>query len=265
VAFTEAAACARRALELDARIADAHLGLGHYALFLERDWDSAYAHYARAIELAPLEEWPAYGMMQWLSSVGRFDEAVDLARRAGRADPVNPAAVTMLALACYLAHRFPEGVAAADAAIAFAPTFSEAHRWRALCLFCAGRHSEALVSIDEAYRLSDGHAWAAVNKVSILHQLGRGHEAEALFSDLVRRAETEPIPPYALVVGALHSVPPDIEGAVRWLERSLDAGDFWLVMSRIEPGFDPSRADPRIAAMVERIGIPPVGYVAGAS
>ena len=77
---------ARRAIELDPSLADAHLGLGNM-IQIDFKWEEAEEHFRRAIEIEPnnaqAHQW--LGDMYWIS--GRASESVPEIRKAVALDP----------------------------------------------------------------------------------------------------------------------------------------------------------------------------------
>lgn len=45
----------------------------------------------------------------------------------------------------------------------------------------------------------------------------------------------------------------DTESALRWLARAVEARTYILVFTRVDPMWDPLRADPRFAELLQRI------------
>lgn len=88
--FPKAKAAAKRALEIDDTLAEAHTSLA-FALF-KYDWDLAESNreFQRAIELNPAyataHQW--YGH-HYLAARGRFDEVIAEAKRAQELDPLS--------------------------------------------------------------------------------------------------------------------------------------------------------------------------------
>ncbi len=74
-------------LASDARIADAHAARGFVALNDEWDWDVAARAFNRALQLDPNHEVALISMSRLHASQGRFDSALEFARRATAAHP----------------------------------------------------------------------------------------------------------------------------------------------------------------------------------
>jgi tetratricopeptide (TPR) repeat protein len=78
-----------RALSLNPNLAKAHAQMGRLKITVDYDWAGANASYQRAVELEPGN--PEGVILAALSAaeLGRFDEALQLARRAVDLDPLN--------------------------------------------------------------------------------------------------------------------------------------------------------------------------------
>ncbi|HXQ69602.1 MAG TPA: winged helix-turn-helix domain-containing protein [Pyrinomonadaceae bacterium] len=88
-AYPKAKAAARRALEIDDALAEAHNSLGVIKLFYEWDWTGAEQAFQQAIELNPgyADAYQRYGML--LVARGRFDEATVQFDHAQTLDPLS--------------------------------------------------------------------------------------------------------------------------------------------------------------------------------
>ncbi len=87
-AIRRARAAATRALELDNALAEGHGAMAHIRYAFDYDWTGAEAEFRRAIELNPNsgDVYDAYGLM--LSALERYDEAIEMQRRAHEIDPL---------------------------------------------------------------------------------------------------------------------------------------------------------------------------------
>ncbi|MGD2123568.1 MAG: tetratricopeptide repeat protein [Gemmatimonadota bacterium] len=96
----------QRALELDARIPDAHASLGYYRIFLESDWEGGSEALARAINLNPdharAHVWLGFARVQQ----GRFDEGFAELAVAQRLDPLSSYTLALAASARTMAGDF---------------------------------------------------------------------------------------------------------------------------------------------------------------
>jgi len=106
--YAQARSAALRALELDATLPDAHLLMGD--IYFEHDWNwqAAEAAYRRAVELGPGLA-AAHGVLgEFLSVMGRHDEAIAELQRAVYLDPAGVMTRAQLGFALYRAGRYDD-------------------------------------------------------------------------------------------------------------------------------------------------------------
>jgi len=95
-----------RALALDPNLAAAHAQMGRIKQQVDYDWAGADASFQRAVALEPANA-ENIGFAAWSAAIfGRFDEALELNRRAANLDPQNADSWGRLASA-----EFPYGAA----------------------------------------------------------------------------------------------------------------------------------------------------------
>ena len=136
---------AQRAVELDDSDPWAHLALG-YADLTDRKTDDAVRHFQAAIELNPNFAAAAGSIGFALAFDGQSDEAINYFEQAMRMsprDPFNGFFFVGIAIAHYLAGRYPEAVKAARQAVQLRPGYIGAHRILAASLAQGGHLDEA--------------------------------------------------------------------------------------------------------------------------
>src|SRR4029077_7097869 len=108
--YRMAKAAARKAIELDPMLAEALTSLAFALFFDDWDWPAAEAEFRRAIELDPGyatgHQW--YG--EYLTAMGRFEEALTEARAAEELDALSWAMPTTLINVFYYVRRFDEAL-----------------------------------------------------------------------------------------------------------------------------------------------------------
>lgn len=250
--YPKAAAAAKKALELDGTLAEAHTSLA-LAIWLY-DFDSAQAirEFERAIELNPNY---AIAHQQYgnntLSALGRFDDAIAQGKRAIELDPLSLVINTDLGSDYYYARRYNEAIAQIRKTLEMDPGFYIAHLVLAQVLNVSGAHEDAIAEFKKAQALDDDPA--------ILGLLARAYglsgnkiEAEKLLVELQKLSKERYVAAYsfALVYIGLG----DKEQALRWLEQSYqDRAGSDIGYIRVDPLLDPLRGDPRFEALAEKI------------
>ena len=88
LALASARDAARRALDIDPTLYEAHLALAETQRMLDFDWNTAEASYLKALQLNPSSESAHRGYAMLLSALGRHREAVRESDRAIELDPL---------------------------------------------------------------------------------------------------------------------------------------------------------------------------------
>ena len=246
--FPKAKAAAKRAIELDESLAEAHTALARVLFAYEWKFPESEGEYLRAIELNPnyatAHHW--YGNANLLRT-GRFEEAIVEGKRAQELDPLSLVINADLGENYLLARRYDEAIAQLRKAVEMDDRFYYAHRWLGVAYLMKGLHREAIAEYEKARPLGMesllGHAYAL-----------SGNRAEALKS-LARLREISErvyVPPYhfARIYVALG----DKEQAFEWLEKSYRERNQEMTRLKIDPFLDPLRSDPRFADLMRRVG-----------
>jgi tetratricopeptide (TPR) repeat protein len=149
-----ARAAANKALELDDRLAEAHVALGSVKWF-ENDFDAAEAAYQRALALNPnsvmAHLW--YGELLGFE-LSRYEEALAFARKAVELDPLSLDAVLLLAEDLHFLGRFDEALTWYERLIEIDP--GDAASYTQIGMhhrYVRGRVDEALVWMAKALAL----------------------------------------------------------------------------------------------------------------
>ncbi len=243
---------ARRALALDPTLAEPHTVLANLSLWYDWDPEATLVELNRAVELKPSDPLAQSCYGYYFGALGLFDEAISRVRAAVEIDPLSMWANSNLAVTSYLARRFDETIAHCRTMIELSPGYSEAHRWMALAQVQQGRFEVGFEAVQTAVQLSNRHFWPLANLGGMLGRAGQREEARAILAELEESAKAEYVPP--LAIATVHYGLGDLDATFDWLERSVEARDFWLLMLPHDPGFDFLRKDPRFARIVERIG-----------
>jgi DNA-binding winged helix-turn-helix (wHTH) protein/tetratricopeptide (TPR) repeat protein len=137
---------ADRALALDEGLGEAWAVLGRVKMEYDWDWDGAEADLAHAVALNPssVEALAAYG--QYLSAMGRHDEAIEITSQAYQLDPRRAETLHHFWLVYWMAGDNQRALAITDEALVLAPQVIRNLYGRAVLLDYLGRHEEAMAS-----------------------------------------------------------------------------------------------------------------------
>ena len=241
---------ARKALELDGNLAEAHLALSriHVAKW---QWAEGDAERKRAIELDPNNALAHDLYAQLLSLLGRHDESIAQARRARELDPVSPLVASNLAYRLYFARRYDESIAECKKAIELEPTHDFAHNILGYSYAGKGQFQEAVSAYKEAIRLGD-------ESTSIQSYLGAAYANAGDTQQarvILRRLQTTNEYVSQAELAALYAALNEREKAFAALEKAYGEHDLQLQFLKVDPAYDPLRGDPRYSDLLKRVGM----------
>lgn len=124
-AYPKAKEAATKSLELDDELAQAHTSLSYVKMFYYHDWQGAQDGYRRAITLNPNYATARHWYSEYLSAMGRFDEAFVEARRAKEIDPLSPGINAQEVWILFYARRFDEAIERGRRIAEMNPEFAE--------------------------------------------------------------------------------------------------------------------------------------------
>jgi TolB-like protein/class 3 adenylate cyclase/Flp pilus assembly protein TadD len=250
--YPKAEAAAKKALELDDKLAEAHTSLALAIWLYDFDFSQATREFQRAIELNPnyAAAHQQYGN-NTLSALGRFDEAIVEGKRAVELDPLSLIINTDLGTNYLYARRYDEAIAQLRKTLEMTPGFYYAYLYLGQALEMKGARDTAIAEYQRARALNDdpavlgllAHAYAfSDNKI----------EAGKILDQLVQLSKQRYVAAYSFALVYLGLG--DKEEALRWLEKSYqDRAGSDIGYIRVDPFLDPLRGDPPFEALADKI------------
>ena len=249
--FRKARAAARKALELDGELGEAHGSLAHVRLH-DWEWEGLDRDFLRAIELHPAQPIVYYWYGEFLMSMGRPEEAIAMTRRAQQADPLSPVIAASLAMILYLARKYDEAVKVLQRAQEIDPSHFLPHLRMGLVRLQQKSHAEAIRELQTAARLAN-------HSTETLAALGTGYamagmsgEAHRIVAQLQASQAEHYVLPYN--IAKIYAAACDKERTLEWLERAYQEGNPDLIELNSEPVFDGLRGEPMFSELMRRIG-----------
>jgi serine/threonine protein kinase/tetratricopeptide (TPR) repeat protein len=252
-AFPKAKAAATRALQLDAKLAEARAALGVARFYYDRDWPAAEAEFRRAIA-----DRPAYAAVHqfygiFLAAMGRFDEAEAEVARAEEADPLSLPAKTSTGFTRFIARRYEASVIGIGAALEIDPTFVPLWHVLIWSQLYAGAAGKAIEAGERAAELS-GRAGFFVSTLAYAYAAsGKADLAREALTELAAIGERQYLSAYQMAL--IHLALGDRERAFELLETAFRDHDWQLVLLRSDPRVDAIRQDPRFPGLLVRAGL----------
>ena len=181
---------ANKALELDPSLASAHATLGDAYLLFDWDWKGAEAEYRRALEINPSSPEAHLGYANYLSTLGRHDEALAQVQQVYLVDPLAVDSRTEALWIYFFSGRMEETVAQARKTIELEPGAGYPHALLALAYSQMGRRPETVEAAEKAAQVSDSPGVIVV-AVSALARMGERDRAEKLLDRALELANSK--------------------------------------------------------------------------
>jgi TolB-like protein/Flp pilus assembly protein TadD len=242
---------ARRAVELDDMLAEAHIAQGNVQALFDWDWAGSEKSLRRAVQLDPNSALAHYGLSKLIASLGRLDEGLIEARRAQDLDPLSLIMAASTAWELAAARRYKESDAAYRAALELDPNFIWTYTLRAWSYEARGDYDKAISDLKRAVQLSGASTVAAGELAHALGRSGRKTEAAHILADLEARAKQQYVSSFDLS-RAYEGLGRRAE-AIAALGRACDELSPMAAFLKVEPLFDPMRSDPGFQAVLQRM------------
>jgi TolB-like protein/Flp pilus assembly protein TadD/predicted Ser/Thr protein kinase len=245
-----AKAAARKAVELDDTLAEAHTSLAQ-ALHFGWSFNEAEKEFQRAISLNPnyatAHHWYGFGSLQ---TSKRFDEAISALKRAQELDPLSLIISTDLGHIYLNAGQYDRAIEQLQKTLVMDEDFYYAHWCLGLAYEMKGSFREAQAEYQKALQLNDdpyvlgllAHLFAASGKkdqaIKTLQQL-----------EETSRQRYVPASSFAFIYAELN----EMDKAFHWLEKCYQEHCNDLISIEFEPLFKNVRSDPRFAELARRV------------
>jgi TolB-like protein/DNA-binding winged helix-turn-helix (wHTH) protein/Tfp pilus assembly protein PilF len=254
-AMPRAKNAATKALEIDDHLAEAHVSLGYISFAYDWDWSAAEKHFRQALALNPTYTKAHNWYPFYLSSRGRSQEALAVAKGALDLDPASPAVSHNLAVQFYLARKFDQAIEHCQKTIEMDANFAVAYQVLGQAYLARGMNREALPVLEKYSEVSR----RGVDSVALLGythaRLGERSQALQMLEQLKAASKEQFVPAFffALVYAGLE----DKDQAFSWLEKGCEERYTRFAYLKLEALWDPLRSDPRFSELIRRVGIPP--------
>jgi len=254
-AMPEAKAAAAKALEIDNHLAEAHVSLGYVSFTYDRDWLAAGKYFKQALAVNPAYSRAHTFYPFYLSSLGRSEEALAVAKDALDLDPASPAVSHSLAVQLYLARQFDQAIEQANSTLEMDANFAISYALLGEVYVSKGMYREGLLALEKYSALSLRSATSRALLGYSHARLGERTEALRMIEELKAASKQTFIPAFffALVYAGLE----DKDQAFTWLEKAYEERFNRLAYLKLEALWDPLRSDSRFTDLLRRIGIPP--------
>jgi len=252
-AYPKAKAAARRALEIDDTLAEAHTAMA--AVLMDYDWNlpESNREFERAIELNPnyanAHHWYA---RENLIIMKQFDKALAEMRIAQDLDPLSLIINANFGKTYFNARRYDEAIQQLRKTIEIDPSFFVAHHYLGSAYAMKGNFSEALSEYQKAQQLNDDpHVVALLARLFAIS--GKRDEAIRTLAQLKSLAMQRYVADYSLAL--VYAGLGEKDKAFELLEKSYRDHTVDMLTIYYDPLIDSLRSDPRFTDLLRRVGL----------
>ena len=251
--FERAKLYARKALELDEGLAEAHASLAWSLFIYDWDWTAATSEFRRSLELDPryatAHQWYSF----LLASQGRFEEAIIAAHTAQELDSGSVSIRRSLGYVYFYAQRFNQAKYHLHRAVEMNPIAEETYRVLGLILAYAGDHAEAERVLKEALDLPGAATYTRVTLALAMARAGNTAYAEETLRDLEARMLHDYVSPVELAT--LYVALGDHDRAIDWTEKAYNERRGWMAYINVHPILEPLKNEPRFKVLIRKMGL----------
>ncbi len=249
--FQKAKLAARKALDLDDGLGEAHASLAHVRLH-DWDWRGLEKDFQRAIELDPSQVIVYYWYGEYLMSMGRPEEAIAVTQQAHRMDPLSPVIGSSLAMILYLARRYDQALHVLDRAMEISPEHFLPHLRMGLVSVQLRKYGQAISHLKLAVKLACQSTETQAALALAYAAAGKSKQAAEILSQLQELQGHRYVLPYNMAKA--YAAGHNSEKTFEWLETAYQQGNPDLIELNSEPIFDGLRGDHRFTGLMRRVG-----------
>ena len=237
-----------RALALNPNLAAAHAQMGRLKITVDYDWAGANASYQRAVELEPGNPESVGLAAVSAAELGRFDEAVKLARRAVDFDPLNADSWEDLGEIEFYMGQLDQAAADGKKSLELNPDFWGGPILLTRIYLLQGRPQDALREIERVhYAPYRAHLYALT-----YYALGRKKESDVALGELMMKYHAS----NAFEIATIYAFRNQTDEAFEWLDRAYAQRDPSLMSTKMDPLLKSLHNDPRYAAFLKKLNLP---------
>jgi TolB-like protein/DNA-binding winged helix-turn-helix (wHTH) protein/Tfp pilus assembly protein PilF len=254
VAYPKAKAAARKALELDAQLAEAHASLAYVTLLYDWDWATAENGFRTALRLNPNYASAHHFYSICLMTSGRYVEALEEIKQAQELDPLSLIVNDVLGWIHYEGREYPQAIEQYNKTLEIDPRFAAALLDLGTTYMRQGDYRKALAEFEKAKAVTGDNGVVLSNLAQAHAQSGDRATALRILGRLEKRSSAGFVSAWdlSLVYLALGNK----KQALALLDKAADGHVGWVVRLGVDPAFDSLRTEPAFQQLVRRVRIP---------
>ncbi|MGI8882954.1 MAG: tetratricopeptide repeat protein [Pyrinomonadaceae bacterium] len=233
-------------------MAEAHTSLAYVKMYYYWDWQGAEAEYRRAISLNPNYAGAHQWYSEYLTAMGRFDEALVEIRRAKEIDPLSPSINAGEVWILYFARRYDEAIGRGREIAEMKPQFAEIHEYLKRCYDQKGMYAEAIAARQSRRKLVGSDATETPALRDAASAANSSDYWKKRLEQEIEEARSES--PELFNMAEIYAQLGEKDLAFKWLERAIENRSYEVMYLKVAPNLDPLRSDPRFDDLLKRTG-----------
>jgi eukaryotic-like serine/threonine-protein kinase len=251
--WQNAKSAAMQSVKIDDTLPEAHIALALVREDYDWDWAGAESEFKRAIQLNPnsaaAHQW--YG--DFLTRLGRFDEARVELKKAQDLDPLSLLINTSVGRQLYFARQYEAAIKQLRKTLDMDPNFVPAQHAMELAYAQNGMYREAVVERQKVLTLSGSPDLAAAIGEDYT-TAGYPGVLQGWLEGLNEVSKRGYVPAYN--IAQIYARLGNKKQAMALLEHAYSARDINLTYLKIDPVFDEFRSDPQLQTLLQKLAMP---------
>jgi TolB-like protein/DNA-binding winged helix-turn-helix (wHTH) protein/Tfp pilus assembly protein PilF len=252
--YGKARVAARKALEIDDSLAEAHAALAQVLFDYDFDWKGGAEEFQRAIQLnenlaAAHDEYSLY-----LALAGKEREGLAEVLRAHDLDPLSLVITVNTSFHYLYARKFDLALQHCQKALQMEPNFALAHFWLGRSYQAKGMYSQAITEFRRASQLQPQNPLFLSLLGNAYGTSGQKEEAQKILGKLKDTLAKQYVSPVTLSL--VYAGLDDRKQALDWAEKAFEEHAPLLTRLKMDPVLDRLRSEPRFQQLLQRVGPP---------
>lgn len=245
---------ARRALELDAALAEPHAALGMIKNSYQWDWEGAEREFKRAIELDPKYPTAHHWYSNCLECQGKLEEALVEGKQAQELDPLSLIINNNVADVLFMMQRDDLAVEQLNRVLELEPNFPGSLEQLGRVYTQQGKFDEAISELQKVRKIvSEKDPFSLWYLGNVYARAGKEDEAISIVSQLLELSKQGHA--LSVEIAGVYCGLGDKNKAFEWLEKGYEERNSNLQYFKVDPIWDNLRSDPRYNIMLKKIGL----------
>lgn len=245
---------ALRALQLDEKLAEAHVSLGCIHSVYDWNWKKAGEEFRRSLELNPryafAHHWYA---INYLIPLKRFDEAIAEIKEALAYDPLSLIINVTVGLVFYFGRQYDTAKEHYLKTLQMNQNFAMAHFFLGQVYVQKAEYQKAIEEFQESLKLfgNSTNMLAALGNAAAL--AGKKNIAEKVLENLRELAAKTYVSPYDMAT--IYAGLKDPDNAFRYLKQAVLERAYLLLYIQVDPVMDVLRQDKRFKVILGKMNL----------